>query len=70
MPAQFLLYLQQFSDKLLGRTQEVNARMDDLMREVKAADLRVHNTFNAFLMLANDQFVENVRAAPPVAAAA
>lgn len=34
--------------------------MDGLISETKAADCRLHNVFNDFLMLSNTQFIENV----------
>ena len=64
MRSQFILHLQQFSDSLLARTQEMNAQLDDLVGSVKATDYRIRNTFNEFLMLANNQFIENVRTWP------
>jgi hypothetical protein len=34
--------------------------IDNLVSEATEADVRLHNTFNEFLMLANNQFIENV----------
>jgi WASH complex subunit FAM21 len=56
-------YLEEFSSKLLARTKDIETQVDSLVFETKATHVRVHNTFNEFLMLANKQFVENVSSA-------
>ncbi|XP_041473372.1 WASH complex subunit 2-like isoform X11 [Lytechinus variegatus] len=57
--AGLLLYLQDFSKKMMGKTSDLEKRMESLVHDAKSADSRVHNTFNDFLMLANTQFIEN-----------
>eukprot|EP00057_Strongylocentrotus_purpuratus_P026229 XP_011680703.1 PREDICTED: WASH complex subunit FAM21-like [Strongylocentrotus purpuratus] len=57
--AGLLLYLQEFSQKMMSKTSDLEKRMDSLVHDAKSADSRVHNTFNDFLMLANTQFIEN-----------
>jgi len=54
-----LRYLQDFSNSLIARTKEVESQVDSLVLETKSAEVRVHNTFNEFLMLSNFQFIEN-----------
>ncbi|XP_033630195.1 WASH complex subunit 2-like [Asterias rubens] len=57
--AGLLLYLQEFSTKMLTKTSDLEKKMDGLVHETKCTDSRVHNVFNDFLMLANTQFIEN-----------
>ncbi len=57
--AGLLLYLQEFSTKMLTKTSDLEKKMDGLIHETKCTDSRVHNVFNDFLMLANTQFIEN-----------
>jgi len=45
---------------LLLKTQEVEAKVEDLVFATKGMEFQVTNTFNEFLMLSNTQFVENV----------
>jgi len=52
-------YLQEFSSRIISRTKEVGVHVEELIYETKKADVRVHNAFNAFLLLSNVQFVEN-----------
>eukprot|EP01117_Protostelium_nocturnum_P007292 TRINITY_DN260_c1_g1_i1.p1 TRINITY_DN260_c1_g1~~TRINITY_DN260_c1_g1_i1.p1 ORF type:complete len:1044 (-),score=442.88 TRINITY_DN260_c1_g1_i1:79-3210(-) len=52
-------YLENFSSRLIGRTKELEGQVDGLVFESKSTQIRVHNTFNEFLMLSNNQFVEN-----------
>jgi WASH complex subunit FAM21 len=56
-----LLYLQEFSQKLTARTHAIEQMVDGLVHETKLTRARTHNVFNEFLMLANTQFIENVR---------
>ncbi len=55
-----LHYLKQFSSNLIARTKEVETEVDSLVTATKAADIKLHNTFNEFLLLANSQYIENV----------
>ncbi|XP_064652229.1 WASH complex subunit 2-like [Lineus longissimus] len=57
--AGLLLHLQEFSQKMVSRTHEIEKQVDGLVHETKVANVRVHNVFNDFIMLANTQFVEN-----------
>ncbi|XP_033118999.1 WASH complex subunit 2-like isoform X7 [Anneissia japonica] len=57
--AGLLLYLQEFSHKMIARTSELEKMVDGLVNETKSTDSKVHNTLNDFLMIANTQFVEN-----------
>lgn len=54
-----LLHLQEFSQKLLKRTHEIQEQVDSLNHDTKLTNIRLHNVFNGFVMLANTQFVEN-----------
>uniref|UniRef100_A0A3P9K3T8 Uncharacterized protein n=1 Tax=Oryzias latipes TaxID=8090 RepID=A0A3P9K3T8_ORYLA len=54
------LYLQDFSQKMLSKTHEIEKQLDSLIRDTKATDSRLHSVFNDFLMLSNTQFIENV----------
>jgi len=54
-----LHYLEEFSNKIINRTKDLESEVDTLVFDSKSADIKVHNTFNEFLMLANTQFVEN-----------
>uniref|UniRef100_A0A8C9EHW9 Uncharacterized protein n=1 Tax=Pavo cristatus TaxID=9049 RepID=A0A8C9EHW9_PAVCR len=70
--AGLLRFLQEFSQQTISRTHEIKKQVDGLISETKAADCRLHNVFNDFLMLSNTQFIENVstRAAVPRRASA
>ncbi|XP_072168433.1 uncharacterized protein [Diadema setosum] len=57
--AGLLLYLQEFSQKMMTKTSDLEKRVDGLVHDAKSADSRAQNTFNDFLMLANTQFIEN-----------
>jgi len=57
--AGLLHYLQEFSNRILSRTKDLESQVDALVFETKAADVKVHNTFNEFLQLSNSQFIEN-----------
>lgn len=59
-PQQLLRFLQEFSQQTISRTHEIKKQVDGLISETKAADCRLHNVFNDFLMLSNTQFIENV----------
>ena len=57
--AGLLLYLQEFSGRLLSKTKEIGNAVDQLVLDLSTADVSLHNTFNEFLMLSHNQFVEN-----------
>ncbi|XP_065602834.1 WASH complex subunit 2A-like [Cyrtonyx montezumae] len=57
--AGLLRFLQEFSQQTISRTHEIKKQLDGLISETKAADCRLHNVFNDFLMLSNTQFIEN-----------
>ncbi|XP_052469467.1 WASH complex subunit 2 isoform X2 [Carassius gibelio] len=53
------LFLQDFSQRMLSKTHEIEKQLDGLIRDTKATDSRLHTVFNDFLMLSNTQFIEN-----------
>ncbi|KAM4591850.1 WASH complex subunit 2A isoform 2-T2 [Odontesthes bonariensis] len=53
------LFLQDFSQRMLSKTHEIENQLDSLIRDTKATDSRLHSVFNDFLMLSNTQFIEN-----------
>ncbi|XP_058241911.1 WASH complex subunit 2A isoform X2 [Hemibagrus wyckioides] len=53
------LYLQNFSQRMLSKTHEIEKQLDGLIRDTKATDSCLHTVFNDFLMLSNIQFIEN-----------
>ncbi|XP_024280950.1 WASH complex subunit 2C isoform X2 [Oncorhynchus tshawytscha] len=53
------LFLQDFSQRMLSKTHEIEKRLDGLIRDTKATDCCMHTVFNDFLMLSNTQFIEN-----------
>ncbi|KAJ8248587.1 hypothetical protein GJAV_G00243590 [Gymnothorax javanicus] len=53
------LYLQDFSQRMLSKTHEIEKQLDGLIRDTKATDCNLHCVFNDFLMLSNTQFIEN-----------
>lgn len=53
------LFLQDFSQRMLSRTHEIEKQLDSLIRDTKATDSCLHSVFNDFLMLSNTQFIEN-----------
>jgi len=57
--AGLLLHLQDFAQRLLAKTHDIEKSVHELSRESRATDCRLHNTMNDFLMTANNQFVEN-----------
>jgi hypothetical protein len=54
-------YLNQFSENMMQRTKDVESQVEDLVTCANHLDIRLHNTFNQFLMLSDTQFVENVK---------
>nr|XP_057914869.1 WASH complex subunit 2 isoform X3 [Doryrhamphus excisus] len=54
-----LLFLQDFSQRMLSKTHEIEKQLDSLIRDTKATDSSLHSVFNDFLMLSNTQFIEN-----------
>ncbi|KAI0209401.1 WASH complex subunit 2C, partial [Lamellibrachia satsuma] len=57
--AGMLHYLQEFSHKMISRTHDIQEQMNGLVHEAKLTGVRLNNTVNDFIMLANTQFVEN-----------
>ncbi|XP_061181281.1 WASH complex subunit 2-like isoform X2 [Saccostrea echinata] len=57
--AGLLLYLKDFSQKMISRVHEIEKEVDGLMHDSKMTGVRANNVFNDFIMLANTQFVEN-----------
>ncbi|EDO30510.1 predicted protein, partial [Nematostella vectensis] len=57
--AGLLLYLQQFSQKIVSQTHEIEKKVDGLVGSTKGIQSKVQNTVNDFLMLSNTQFIEN-----------
>ena len=55
-----LLFLKEFSQRMVVKTHEIEKQVDTLVSEARATDTRVNNVYNDFLMLSNIQFVENV----------
>ncbi|XP_056291798.1 WASH complex subunit 2 isoform X2 [Pseudoliparis swirei] len=53
------LFLQDFSQRMLSKTHDIEKQLDSLMRDTKATDSCLHSVFNDFLMLSNTQFIEN-----------
>lgn len=53
------LFLQEFSQRMLSKTHEIEKQLDGLIRDTKATDSCLHTVFNDFLMLSNTQFIEN-----------
>lgn len=54
-------YLNEFSNRLISKTKDLENSVQSLVFETQAMDVKVHNTFNQFLMLSNVQFIENVK---------
>jgi hypothetical protein len=52
--------LKLFADVALAKTRQVEDEVDELVTATENLDIRLHNTFNQFLMLSDTQFVENV----------
>ena len=59
-PLQMLLHLKEFSQRMVGKTHEIEKQVDALVGEARATDTRVNNVYNDFLMLSSIQFVESV----------
>ncbi|XP_066534742.1 WASH complex subunit 2 isoform X2 [Hoplias malabaricus] len=57
--AGLFLYLQDFSQRMMSKTHEIEKQLDGLIRDTKATDSCLHTVFNDFLMLSNTQFIEN-----------
>jgi len=54
-----LKYLAEVSTNLIKRTKELEGNVYALATEAKSVNVKLHNTFNQFLMLSNTQFIEN-----------
>ncbi|KAM6956291.1 WASH complex subunit 2 [Aplochiton taeniatus] len=53
------LCLQDFSQRMLSKTHDIEKQLDGLIRDTKTAECCLHTVFNDFLMLSNTQFIEN-----------
>ncbi|XP_010768204.1 WASH complex subunit FAM21 isoform X1 [Notothenia coriiceps] len=53
------LFLQEFSQRMLSKTHDIEKQLDSLIRDTKNTDSCLHSVFNDFLMLSNTQFIEN-----------
>ncbi|XP_033956547.1 WASH complex subunit 2A isoform X2 [Pseudochaenichthys georgianus] len=53
------LFLQDFSQRMLSKTHDIEKQLDRLIRDTKNTDSCLHSVFNDFLMLSNTQFIEN-----------
>ena len=56
-----LTALNQFSKSLGEKTQSLVGKVDELSSDTVEVECKLRNTFNDFLMLADSQFIENVR---------
>ena len=56
---QLIELLRTFSTNIVTKTQALEAKVEDLVATTTETDVRLHNTLNEFLMLANTQFIEN-----------
>ncbi|KAL4158847.1 hypothetical protein PRNP1_004621 [Phytophthora ramorum] len=52
-------FLKRYSADLFGRTKELEDNVPDIAADADSAHVRLKNTFNQFLMLSNNQFIEN-----------
>ncbi|CAG0885595.1 unnamed protein product [Darwinula stevensoni] len=57
--AQLLSHLQDFSQKVVQQTLDLQKKLDNVVQDAELAAVKVDNINNAFLMLSNTQFVEN-----------
>ena len=57
--AGMLLYLKQFSQKIISRTHDIGLAVDGLSHDTLMGHSRLSNVFNEFQMLASTQFIEN-----------
>jgi WASH complex subunit FAM21 len=57
--AGLLFYLQNFSSDLMKKTKNLEEQVDGLVFATKATEIRLNNAFNKFLMLSNQQYIEN-----------
>ena len=58
---QLLLKLEEFSNQFVADAKLVEDRIHHLNTNVGQAKVAINNVFNRFIILANDQFIENVR---------
>ncbi|TDH67905.1 hypothetical protein CCR75_004348 [Bremia lactucae] len=52
-------YLKRFSADLFARTKDLDDSVRNIALEADSAHVRLKNTLNAFLLLSNNQFIEN-----------
>ncbi|POM80144.1 membrane protein, partial [Phytophthora palmivora] len=53
------MFLKRYSADLFARTKDLEDSVRDIAAEADSAHVRLKNTFNQFLMLSNNQFIEN-----------
>ena len=51
--------MKEFSQRIVTKTRALNDDLEDLTFKAGAADLKLRNCFNQFLMLNQSQFIEN-----------
>jgi hypothetical protein len=54
-------YLKQFSQNHTERTNKLTKSIDELSFEAKDVEVRLKNTLSSFYIMADSQFIENVR---------
>ncbi|CAH0515644.1 unnamed protein product [Peronospora belbahrii] len=52
-------FLKRYSSELFTRTKDLENSVRDIAADADSAQVRLKNTFNQFLMLSNNQFIEN-----------
>ncbi len=55
-----LSVLRNFSTDIADKTKKLVDKIDEIDFEVYETEVKLRNTFNEFLILANTQFIENV----------
>lgn len=59
-------FMQNFSKDLSEKTKVLVDKVEELTCDTAETEVRLRNTFNEFLMLANSQFIENVSDFNPI----
>jgi len=54
-----LNYIENFSNNITSKSKDLMDKVDGLRFRVTDAKVRLNNTFNEFIMLADGQFIEN-----------
>lgn len=57
--AGLLNMIKEMSQNIIQQSKDLNTSVDDLLYDTQATEVKLHNTFNSFLNLAQFQFVEN-----------